>query len=65
MNRQTTTNCGNCGVELMPWDEIYKWENEWICDDCLQSKFDVLPIGEIAALLDVKHMAVEDLLSNE
>lgn len=36
------THCQRCGGEVYPGETVYKWEDEWICFDCLSSKINRL-----------------------
>lgn len=45
--------CENCGVEVCDGDSLmmFSWENDTICEDCLQDRVDEMSLTEKAALL--------------
>lgn len=53
--------CADCGAKLEPYETIYKFENDWYCEDCFEGKRMELTNAEFVRLIGSETCKVEDL----
>lgn len=62
MSRTKTTKCSDCLCEIYPWDKMFLWDKEWLCEDCFDTKCSELSSEERADRMGVLHLTFEDLM---
>lgn len=54
--------CADCGAELAPYEMIYSFNGEWLCENCFDGKRDELSLAEFAELIGSEMYTVDDLI---
>lgn len=54
--------CADCGGEIAPYETIFSFNGEWLCESCFEGKRDELSLVEFAELIGSEVCRAEDLV---
>ena len=50
----------DCGCEVYEGDEVFEWEESYICEDCFRTHIRLMPTKKIADYMGIDHGLVRD-----